>query len=251
LETNEKKREDIIANKNEIILKLNYLENQNLIRKKTTLIAVKFLDAYEKSNFLEYRKFNDLLIKNERIKNHQNFLENEKIDLDHYESMKEFYDYFLNDDKISARYCFLNYIFNTHIHKLFNMEACSWSPLDPIEKLSQLIENKGALFAGPILLGSEHSLTPPQIMENDCLNGYEIWGWENFQPNTQCSGHAVVVIGTDNQNVFFIDPAEPSDPDKMPKCFRVPYTFFCDKIHCTLGLTSPIKVKGLTYLYSK
>lgn len=101
----------------------------------------------------------------------------------------------------------------------YGLQKSSWAPSQKIDCLIEELRAKGPLYVGGNL-GKPTYVDEPFKM-NQKISGRDIYAWHKGANRNAEIGHAVLLIGAkkvqDKAFVYFIDSADPSDPNDRAK----------------------------------
>lgn len=130
------------------------------------------------------------------------------------------------------------------LHK-FGMQVSEWSPDKKIVALYDALKKHGPLYAtGNVGMG--HHTDKPQVSKTAIPNK-KIFYWQTKGDKIgQEMGHAIIIVGVDKikKNVYYIDPADPSDPKNKhsQRIFAISYKTLQESMlsdHGLLAKTMP------------
>ncbi|CRX38779.1 hypothetical protein [Estrella lausannensis] len=237
-------KDHILDNSQSLLQLLVQEESKQKMRQGTTAVAVDFFNKYRASSVINILDFKQDLEKEERIGNHSQFLLAERLPLGaKFVQLKTTYNAICPIDIGSqrGRYHALHNVFTDHLNDLFKMQPCQWMPNESIERLADIIREKGTVVVGAIL-GAEHALRPPHSLEGIEFDEYAVAGWteSTYQEREGVSGHSIVLVGVSQGYVIFVDPAIPCRANEKRKAYAIPYSIFCNKVTSTLGFKIPV-----------
>lgn len=150
---------------------------------------------------------------------------------------------------------FLNFFSIRVAAEKYGLHRSLWRPASGSEFLTLELKAHGPLFVGGALGGNGRYVEEPKIKTH--IKGQPIWGWKKGTKKYQSElAHTVIVIGSQNNLVFFIDVTAPSDPkvdskqkaDALKqKIYVISFDNFCSSISDLEGENTPSSEMGYAY----
>lgn len=223
----------------------------------TELVDVDLLETTEESK-AELQLYNDFLSQNiyedlktfvkcrhlkNQIKIFKDFLENFNFNLEEKISGSEFpgkinVSELLNSNDIKHLKDLVKILSDITLETLCNgygVKIAKWVPSDNIEKLIQVIKEKGPL----VVIGDVGTPFGKRMEDIGNFENYKIKNWEPVSRLFESRTHCVVIIGaskTANENyIYFIDPNDESIPNQPRTIYQSTYHDFCKSLRNLYG----------------
>lgn len=129
-------------------------------------------------------------------------------------------------------------VIEKHIHSIFNLEASSWKPTEPINTLFDLIKTSTFPIVFYGFFGKKYY--NQEASKQPLIAHYDILGWpkgshKEVKANHNSILHAISVIGVEKNTkgttlqgyVYYIDPQDMSVPEQNRLIYKISYEQFC------------------------
>ncbi len=129
----------------------------------------------------------------------------------------------------------------------YDLKKSSWSPSQGTQSLITEIENHGPLF----VMGKfgQHYYKEKAVKLSEQVEGRSVFGWpKNAERVNSNAIHAIIVVGaSDTGHVYFIDPADGSDPNSLESqiIYKMSIERFNEVIYDLDCVQFPISEKNL------
>lgn len=240
LDDSQKTKEWIVQS---IPIILTVIKSQKSIRSGTLEIAEAFITQFKGCKHTQLEHLYQEQMYRERIANHLRFLEtqipeitkviNERLLVK--QALRLYPEGSWSHLPIQRQYNLLHEMFIERAAVVFGLEPARWNPLQPIDDLIGLlqVQTNGALLAAGVLGKGCVSSSPVPIKSDEHCQYY---GWK---PGTytakerSTNGHYVVIVKvekTPQEMVYFLDPADDSEPGTKRIVYMLSYAKFCSHL---------------------